>query len=43
MDKDCFEIVNKVTADISNLEAETRRKVESFRKRLGKSHEKTAV
>ena len=39
MDKDCFDVVNDATADISHLETETRRKVESFRKRLGKSHE----
>lgn len=43
MDKDCFEIVNNVGADISHLNVETRRRVESFRKRLGISHEKTAV
>ncbi len=43
MDKACFEIVNDAKAEISHLETETRRKIESFRKRLGKSHAKTAV
>lgn len=39
MDKDCFDMVNNATEDISHLQPEIRRKVESFRKRLGKSHE----
>ncbi|KUO72331.1 MAG: group II intron reverse transcriptase/maturase [Desulfosporosinus sp. BRH_c37] len=43
MDKDCFEVVNVAKASISHLEPETRRKIENFRKRLGKSHVKTAV
>jgi len=43
MDKNCFELVNNATADISHLETEIRRKIQSFRKRLGNSHVKTAV
>ena len=35
MDKDCYEVVNNVTANISHLEAKTRRKIENFRERLG--------
>ncbi|WLC90187.1 DUF6262 family protein [Clostridium estertheticum] len=32
MDKGCFELVKNATANISNLETETRKKIESFRK-----------
>jgi len=35
MDKDCYEVVNNVTANIDHLEAKTRRKIENFRERLG--------
>lgn len=43
MDKDCFELVRNATANIGHLETQIRKKIESFRKRLGNSHVKTAV
>lgn len=38
MHKQCFEAVNNINYDISHLKTETRRKIESFRERLAKSH-----
>jgi RNA-directed DNA polymerase len=43
MDKACFELVNNITADISHLETEIRRKIENFRKRLGNVHTGSTV
>jgi len=32
MDKDCFELVKNVTANIGQLQTEIRKKIENFRK-----------
>lgn len=42
MDKECYELVNNVVADIRYLEAKTRRKMENFRKLLGRLHVKNS-
>lgn len=40
MDKDCFKLVKNATANINHLEIEIRKRIETFRKRLGNSHGK---
>lgn len=43
MDTICFNLVNNTSLSINNLEPQTRKKIENFRKKLDKSHVKTNV